>query len=257
MIKSLTIFNFLAPKMLFKLLITPLLTLTFITTINSLILHCNFKDSSSYGYICEVSHLEITSKTDRTITGVTGQHRPARSNDDVKFLQSSGKTVNFFPKELEKFFKNLETIWLNGAKLKEISSEDLKVFTKLKRFSIGYNEVEVIEADLFKFNGNLEWIDLESNKIKHVENGAITGLKTLKEFYFNGNPCHSGGAGNIKFVAPLASLVEGKCKDVFYVVKNLQDETQKRLNKLEAEILQLKLDCKCGVTQLKKINELL
>lgn len=120
-------------------------------------------------------------------------------------------------------------------------------FTKLKRLSFGYNDLEIIETEIFKFNQNLEWLDLEGNKIKHIENGAISSLKNLREFYFHGNSCHSSGASNRTAVVALSSQVESKCKDAFYTIKKYEEVTQGRLKKLEDEIEKMKVNCKCGV----------
>lgn len=229
--------------MIFPTFLTFLITLNLVT---SVIIHCDYKDGSTYGYKCDISYLQIISKDDRNITGITGSHKIGKSNADVKFLHSNAKIINFFPKNIENFFKNLETIWINNAKMQEISGEDLKVFTKLKRFSLGYNEIEVLSSDVFKFNGNLEWIDVESNRIKHVETGALSSLKSLKEMYFHGNACHFGGAGNRNSTILLVNEIERKCKDAFYVVKKLQEETEIKMRKFEAELNEIKINCKCS-----------
>lgn len=63
--------------------------------VNSIIIHCDYKESLTYGYKCEVGYLQIISKVDRNITGVTGQHKIGKNNDDVKFFHTSGKIVSF------------------------------------------------------------------------------------------------------------------------------------------------------------------
>lgn len=87
---------------------------------------------------------------------------------------------------------------------------------------------------------------MESNKIKHVDTGAFSELKNLREFYFNGNACHSAGASNRTAVVALTVEVERKCKNAFYLLEKYQEVTQVRLRKFEEELERIKINCKCG-----------
>lgn len=136
--------------------------------------------------------IEIISKENRTITAVEGDHDSFKSNSDVSYFESTGKTMNYFPRKLEKFFKNLEIISINSANLSEISKEDIKVFTKLLSLSLPSNNIEVINADLFKFNPQITQLNLNYNKIKLVSSGAFDNLIKLEFLGFAQNLCYSG-----------------------------------------------------------------
>jgi Leucine-rich repeat (LRR) protein len=98
--------------------------------------------------------------------------------------------MNFFPRGLTNFFKNLENVYTAYGKLQEIKKYDLAQFgVKLKLFGAPYNEIRVIEGDLFVNNPNLEEIYLEGNKIFHIDSGAFDGLQQLNTLYLQLNPC--------------------------------------------------------------------
>jgi len=78
------------------------------------------------------------------------------------------QTIQFFPKGLDKYFKNIKLIIIKSCQLKEIHQSDLKVFGDLVAFGLYDNEIEVIEAGLFDFNLNLEQIP--NNKKESQQN---------------------------------------------------------------------------------------
>lgn len=199
-----------------------LIFLTFQLT-SSTTLECSYSDRNDHGYKCDAITLRVTSKDDRSITKVLGTHNSRKNNDNVKFFDAIGKTVQYFPKDLEKIFPNLEVFQIYGSSLKEISNEDLKGFENLKMLWLSTNNIEAINRRLFEFNQNLEWIDFSYNKIKHVDVRAFEGLNMLKSLVFDSNPCHSGNAVNDpSAVGELVVQIEGKCIDVGYVQRERQ-----------------------------------
>ncbi|KAG5680407.1 hypothetical protein PVAND_009916 [Polypedilum vanderplanki] len=97
-----------------------------------------------------------------------------KSDDDVNFFYLTGANLNFFPRNLENVFKNLELIYIYDSKLIEITSEDLKPFPKLKYFRLYGNPIEVIREDLFTHNPELEVLYLENNEINHIYPKALS-----------------------------------------------------------------------------------
>lgn len=95
----------------------------------------------------------------------------------------------YFPKNLEKFFKNVELIIIQHLKLLEITQSDLKPFKELKYLSLENNNISCIERDLFKFNTELRVIKLNSNKIKYIFSAVLDHLVNLKYLWLNSNEC--------------------------------------------------------------------
>lgn len=236
----------------------------FVVGSESVVVECKYGVYIS-GYCCDVQNSElITSKTDREISEVRGQHLSGRNNDDVKFFYSDNKKVNFFPRGLTKFFKNIETFQIADGKLQEITKEDLKEFgEKLKILLVYRNKIEVIEGDLFEFNKNLERIEIDLNKIIHIDSGTFDKLEKLHTIDFGPNPCvpsdkNDDIRNNRPKVLELIRDVEKSCQnseiqrklismqnsavivaEVAKILKNLQSAQENKIEKSSEKISDL------------------
>lgn len=158
----------------------------------SIELECDYNNYATLGYCCVVKNSElITSKNDRQITEIKAQNL-LHSSDDVTCFYASGVKINFFPRGLTKFFKNISNIQIWSANLQEISKDDLKEFGEnLKKFDVLNNEIKVIKSDLFEYNRNLVGIGFHRNKINKIEAGAFSGLDKIHTLELSSNPCTS------------------------------------------------------------------
>lgn len=180
-------------------------------------LDCRFDIEIDPNYYCQLPwpSLLVSSNDDREITEVEGQHLQGKSNSDVKAFYSNGNTVNYFPRGLTKFFKNIEKVQIAYGNLKEISKEDLKEFgDKLKVLIFQSNEIKIIDADLFIFNRNLEHISFAVNNIKQIGSGAFNGLQKLVKLELRENSCifDSAEIMDPSNIAEIIKEVDEKCK---------------------------------------------
>ena len=107
------------------------------------------------------------------ISGISGEHEQRwRTNDDVTGFYSGNRKLHYFPRGLEKFFKNLNAIYIGTSGLKEIHQADLKSLTNLIYLSLSNNEIEVIEEGLFDFNFDLIFIS-------QLQNGDLDSLSNV------------------------------------------------------------------------------
>lgn len=200
------------------ILIFSTFSIFFINFSSTLTLDCLYSDhSAEYGYRCQVLNKEfITSKEDREITEVQGDHEEGKNNEDVNWFMAFYKKIHFFPRGVTKFFKNIERVEINAADLKEITKDDLKQFgDNLKELWLVDNEIEVIRADLFENNKNLRLISFFNNKINQIDVGAFNGLQSLKSLHLNSNLCttfENSAYGDREKVLKLIKNVEMKCK---------------------------------------------
>lgn len=134
------------------------------------------------------------------VTSILGVHLPTKNNDDVIAFKADAARFEYFPRGLEKIFKNLLSILINYSRLREIRQIDLKPFPKLKHLDLFDNKLEFLEQDLFKFNRDLEVIWLSSNNIKVVDWSTFDGLKKLKSLYMGDNICVRQSADTIEEV---------------------------------------------------------
>ncbi|XP_070497791.1 leucine-rich repeat-containing protein 15-like [Chironomus tepperi] len=138
--------------------------------------------------------------------------------------------IQYFPRGIDKFFKNIKLIDINKGHIKEIHQADLKVFPKLESLDLCANDIQVIEAGTFDFNINLKVIWL-SSKIVHIESNVFTNLSSLSYLYLRLNPCIDKNAANsLTDVKALAQEAYTMCKDSTYTRLNYQ------LNNLESEL---------------------
>lgn len=193
--------------------------------VESIVVDCIFIELS-LGYQCKAKEMTITSKDDRTITGVTGVHQYGRTNNDVKTfmteepIYTNGVTkhiVKYFPLELTTFLPNLSGVGISHSKMVEIHSSDLQQIGKnIEILMMRFNEIEILEADLFQFNPNLLAIGFYGHKLKHIEDGAFRGLEKLTILNF-GEPsgsCIDGMAWNRSEVITLVEKAELQCKEL-------------------------------------------
>jgi hypothetical protein len=100
------------------------------------IIDCDFKTFNSfYGayYTCTVKNLHVTIN-DRDIKDVQGQHVMGKTNDDVKQFFVKHQNCLFIPLGIEKFFPNLELLYIMQSNLQFIMNGDLQGLNKLKIF---------------------------------------------------------------------------------------------------------------------------
>lgn len=108
----------------------------------------------------------VTSKDNRQISKVHGQNLFGNANNDVKLFLAKNKLMNFFPRHLTYFFKNLELDEIYYGNLKKITKQDLKEFgDKIKNLNLHNNDIEVLEENLFQFNNNLVEIQFSTTKL--------------------------------------------------------------------------------------------
>lgn len=172
---------------------------------------CEFGNIGSFGYQCYVKSIKITSKDNRTITNVTGDHQYEKSNNDVMFFNSQNHIMQFFPLELTKFFNNLKSVRIVTANMSEINCSDLKQFGEnLTRLFLSSNVIKILEKDLFKFNKNLTSIDFYRNKLTKIHDGVFDGLN-LTSLYLNDNPCINEYADNGTDVVAFSKRAYEQC----------------------------------------------
>jgi hypothetical protein len=84
--------------------------------------NCKFEEIKTFRYLCEAQNPKlISSINNHEISEVQGQHLEGKFNDDVKFFKSNNKIVNFFPRGLTKYFKNVEEFEISYANLQIIT----------------------------------------------------------------------------------------------------------------------------------------
>lgn len=176
--------------------------------------------SSIYGYTCNIQAIKLSSPNDRVLMSVTGEHQSGKSNNDIDRIRSLNKFNNFIPKDIVKFFRNVDFIWIQSSNISTLNKNDLRSFgSQFRKFLLSDNPIEAIYADLFEFTPNLERIYLQNNQIKVIGKGVFDKLPNLSVLWFNPNPCLSSTDAHDRLsVLELITNIEQSCS----VIKTLQ-----------------------------------
>lgn len=181
--------------------------------VESVKVDCEFWFHPYHGYECKVKSLVISTQSNREVTEVSGAHKSAKVNADVKSFEVEKQTVKFFP-QLSKIFSGLEIVKVLNSSLSEVKNSDLKQFGgKLKDLQLPENQIEILQGNLFEFNPNLEWISFSNNKLRQIDDGVFNGLTKLKTLHLRKNPCIDEAARNDRNeVLKVTKSAEKKCK---------------------------------------------
>jgi Leucine rich repeat len=160
---------------------------------HSVILECSYSDRGwvtypTTVYSCFARVLTLGNDSKR-VEGVTQNHLPGRSNNDVQAIAFYNQSMSFIPQNIEKYFGNIKIFHVKYTTLKTVSKEDLKPFPQLELVAYDVNQLEEVEGDLFDYNPKLHYIDLSYNKITNVGPNILRDLKGLTTVYFSKNLC--------------------------------------------------------------------
>lgn len=232
-----------------------LILLIIASTANAITLQCQFHDSN-WGYKCTDTLLAITSRNNRALTEVEGEHIKGRNAEDVLAFAAFKRQIFYMPRELGESFSSLKYISIKSCGLRELTCGDLEQFgERLTYLWLCNNEIEFIDKNLFKNNPNLAILNLIGNKIKFVEPGAITELAFPHSIYFGNNPCFSGSISYDEEGLPdFVAEIESKCTFRFSLLGQflkLKDENENFVK--ENEDLNLKL--KKALNEVENLKE--
>lgn len=114
---------------------------------------------------------------------------PGRNNDNVRVFNSdTTHEFSSFPRNLERFFPNLEMIGILGP-LRSISAEDLAPWPNLILLNLAENSITTLESDLFQNSPKLLYLSFANNSIQTVGVDLLSKLNYLTSADFRGNIC--------------------------------------------------------------------
>lgn len=232
-----------------------LILLIIASTANAITLQCRFLDTN-WGYKCTDTLLAITSRDNRTIAEVEGEHIKDRSAENVLSFSAYKNQIFYMPRGLGERFSGLKYISIKSCGLRELTCGDLEQFgERLTYLWLCNNEIEFIDKSLFKNNPNLAILNLIGNKVKFVEPGAITELAFPHSLYFGNNPCFSGSLSYDEEGLPdFVAEIESKCTFRFSLLGQflkLRDENER----FEKENADLNLKLKNSLNEVESLKE--
>lgn len=165
---------------------------------NSIILDCTYQIQTLWNiqniYVCTARVIVVGDL--RNVTDVSQNHMTGRTNDDVKGISIRGQTLRFVPRNIDAFFPNIESLFVQQSQIQELFSKDLKNLPNLREVNMDGNLIEVISADLFEENQNITGISFSLNPMKHIDYKAFEKLPNLTTLFFSNSLCISHQAWN-------------------------------------------------------------
>lgn len=224
-------------------------------------------------YSCMVTTLD--NQNDSVVmTGCSGVHMTAKSNNDVKAIWIHNTNSKYIPKKLGYLFQftaltmwsselieiktkdfngmhKLESLNLGNNELTTLSTDVFSTLTKLKFLNLNYNKIKELKNGMFDTNLNLGEIRLMGNKIKLIESGLFTDLKQLNNVDLRNNVCISKNYNGITEINQLKNDIEINCK---YPV---QSPMETKIKNLEKELLEVKNKCLTERIEFTEVRNLL
>jgi hypothetical protein len=168
-------------------------TFLFFGLCNGITLECEYK-TAGYEYFGSVYYCEakvVQLNAGHAVTGVSGIHANGKTNDDVKGIRIDNQALDFIPRDVNKYFKNIRGLHMDNTKLNFISKFDLRQFPELIYLTVTNNLIEFLEGDLFSYTTKIDFVVLDYNKITSVGANLFSGLKDLRTLRFHRNTCTS------------------------------------------------------------------
>ncbi|KAG5683947.1 hypothetical protein PVAND_013203 [Polypedilum vanderplanki] len=174
------------------MILISIILILFINNSYTFELNCNFSSDSIVTikslYTCTAYNLHATHE-DQTVSKVNGIHQNGKSFSDVKIFYAKFQNCEYFPRGLDKFFPNLEGIFIQKSNIQHLLPGDLDGLNKLKTFDVEQNPIHELTVDFFKGKETIETVSFRNCHLRKVENGALDMLKNLKKADFFYNKC--------------------------------------------------------------------
>lgn len=127
-------------------------------------------------------------RKDRNVTQVIGFHKPDQTDASVLGIKINNPMV-LVPRNLNKFYPNLEAFVNEAGGLIEISREDFAPFPKLKQLHLYQHKIVSLSSNTFDSNPNLQHISFASSPLKHFGPRFFDHLKQLKSLFLTTANC--------------------------------------------------------------------
>lgn len=227
-----------------------------IATVTSITIHCTYNNGDGWGildgqYVCLASSFE--SATEKTmVDGFVGDHLSEKYDRDVKLLFMQGKSIKYMPKNIARYFPNLEGLCLYDTDVAEITREDLKPFPGLKAFYLRNSNLTTLGPNLFEFNPKLKYIDFSDNQISGIARNVFHGIEDLNVVELSGNTCISFNASNEQEILEMMRMIGEECQSE--AMKALAKTLHRSKYFFAEQVFSIKESSAAQIDDLKKIT---
>jgi hypothetical protein len=165
------------------------------------------------GLSCEFfrTHIRDPNVTITSIDGITAENFDGSNHRILRFEQSR---MSYMMVGLEKFFPNIDRLFIGRGDLEEVNRSDFDVFPKLRVILIISNRMTTLPRGLFDGNLELEQLIIRRNPIITVAHDLLAPLTKLHFANFFENSCIDIEASNRFQIPALQAVLNAKCPEV-------------------------------------------
>ena len=132
-------------------------------------------------YTCIIT--EATIKSRNFIKKIIGNHVSDQFNNDcVDTILFDGKSVEYFPRGLEKIFPSLKTVAIRKCGLKSLSREDLNGLENIECLDLSYNALHSLPTNLFTGMNKLTSISFYGNDVEYISSKIFYPIEKNLEY---------------------------------------------------------------------------
>lgn len=142
-----------------------------------------------------------------TVTSTSGSHHRRMNDSMVEALFIYQKNLNYFPKNVERFFPNLKAISLDDNLITKVSNVFLRPHKNLEWLNLLGNRITKLDSDIFDGLPNLQIANFYRNNIKEIGQD----IKLPGNINFHSNICIDMGATTPAEIATLQLTLLVKC----------------------------------------------
>lgn len=130
---------------------------------------------------------------------------------NVTALAASQQVMHFMPRFEKNLAQRLKGIFFYDCHMKAIERDDMRQFPNVESLTLGQNNLEWLDDDLFEFNPKLKLVNVAFNQISMIGAKTFEPLKNLKELWVGGNVCKVKSAYDMEKVQELKATILEKC----------------------------------------------
>jgi len=167
-----------------------------------------------------------------------------RLKREINGFRAANKNIFYLPQFEEDTATSMQALSILNSQLKEVRQENLKPLVNLLILDLTANEIEKLDANLFRFNDDLKVIVLSKNRIRFIDPSTFSNLKNLESLQLKPNNCYSKSSKNKNEVLKIIEEIEEACNNFdsssefnsmsFDHLTSPQDENiQKMIQKME------------------------
>lgn len=160
--------------------------------------------------LCDVAS-QLTINDDHV--KITFDQSATRRKKEINGFRAANKRILYIPHFEEDTATTMQALSILNSQLKEVRQENLKPLVNLLILDLTANEIEKLDANLFRFNDDLKVVVLSKNRIRFIDPSTFSNLKKLESLQLRPNICYSKSSRNKDDIPKMIEEMEEVCSN--------------------------------------------